>query len=70
MYYLAACDNEGKCLGFVTKWAGVSTDPDKEIESLAAYVSKAKASERALQINLGHALLPNGAPYRVTVVKG
>lgn len=48
----------------------VSKDPDNEIDKLICFKKKSEASEKVMQINLGHLLLPNGSPFRVTVVKG
>lgn len=70
MWYLATCDDEGKCFGFLRKDETISTNPDAEIERLMGFKQKGKANEKALQINLGHMLLPNGRGYRVAVVKG
>lgn len=70
MYYLAACDSNGKCFGFLRDDGLVSEDPDNEMDKLKKYKKKADANEKAMQINLGHMLLPNGSPYRVAVVKG
>lgn len=70
MYYLAVCNNEGKCYGFLREDNSISKDPDNEMDKLISYKKKSEASEKAMQINLGHALLPNGAGYRVAVVKG
>lgn len=70
MYYLAVCDNAGRCYGFLRIDNTVSTNPDNEIKNLISYKKKSEALERAMQINLGHLLLPNGADFRVAVVKG
>lgn len=70
MYYLAACDNDGRCFGFLRKDRTVSRDPDNEMDQLMAFKRKKDTSEIVLQINLGHMLLPNGCEYRVAVVKG
>lgn len=40
------------------------------MDKLLCYKKKSEASEKAMQINLGHMLLPNGADFRVAVVKG
>ena len=70
MYYLATCDNEGRCFGFLKNDNTISKNPDIEAEKLLSFKKKSEANERALQINLGHMLLPNGTPYRVAIVKG
>lgn len=70
MYYLACCDNDGRCFGFLRKDRTVSQDPDAEMEKLMAFKKKKDTNEIVLQINLGHMLLPNGCKYRVTAVKG
>ena len=70
MYYLATCDNAGKCFGFLKKDRFISTNPDAEMDKLMAFKRKKDTSEIVLQINLGHMLLPNGVGYRVAVVKG
>lgn len=70
MYYLACCDNNGKCFGFLRKDRSVSRDPDNETEKLMAFKRKKDTNEIVLQINLGHMLLPNGCAFRVTAVKG
>lgn len=70
MYYLAACDNDGRCFGFLRKDRMVSRDPDNEMDQLMAFKRKKDTSEIVLQINLGHMLLPNGCEYRVAAVKG
>lgn len=69
MYYLATCDSEGKCFGFLKNDKTISKNPDKEMDDLLGFRTKAIAQEKALQINMGHLLLPNGSPYRVAVVK-
>lgn len=70
MYYLAACNNEGKCFGFLKKDRSISRDPDHEMDQLMAFKKKKDTNEIVMQINLGHMLLPNGPKYRVAVVKG
>ncbi len=70
MYYLAACDNDGRCFGFLRKDRTVSRDPDNEMDQLMAFKRKKDTSEIVLQINFGHMLLLNGCEYRVTAVKG
>jgi hypothetical protein len=70
MYYLATCDDNGKCFGFLRTDNTISKDPDNEIEKMMYFRRKSDANEKALQINLGHTLLQNGTPYRVAIVKG
>jgi len=70
MYYLAACDIDGRCFGFLRTDNTISKNPDKEMDKLICFKKKSEASEKVMQINLGHLLLPNGAPFRVAVVKG
>ena len=70
MYYLAACDNKGKCFGFLRKDRTVSNDPDNEMDQLMAFKRKRDTREIVLQINLGHMLLPDGCDYRVVAVRG
>lgn len=70
MFYLAVCDDEGICYGFLKKDNSISFDPDNEMDSLISFKRKKDASEKVMQINLSHMLLPNGHTYRVTVVKG
>lgn len=69
MWYLAACDCHGKCIGFLKKDRNISTDPDSEMESLMSFKEKKDTNEIAMQINLSHALLKDGCEYRVTPVK-
>lgn len=70
MWYLACCDDEGKCFGFLRKDKTVGTDPDAEMERLMVFKTKKATTETIMQINLSHMLLPNGSTYRVTAVKG
>jgi len=69
MYVLACCNNEGRCIGFLRDNRTISTDPDNEFDQLMKFSKKADTNELVMQINLGHALLPNGCDYRVTPVK-
>ena len=71
MYYLACCDDEGKCIGFLRNDKTMSTDPDNEMEKLMSFKKKADTNEICMQINLSHGLFPNGMRYdfRVTPVK-
>lgn len=70
MWYLATCDNDGKCVGFLRKDRTISKNPDNEMDHLMSFKRKKDANETVLQINLSHMLLPNGCSYRVAVVKG
>lgn len=70
MWYLACCDNDGRCFGFLRKDRTVSTNPDKELGKLMSFRRKADTNETIMQINLSHMLMPNGVAYRVTAVKG
>lgn len=70
MWYLACCDNNGKCFGFLRKDKTVSTNPDAELGKLMSFKRKADTNETIMQINLSHMFLPNGVTYRVTAVKG
>jgi len=70
MWYLACCDNDGRCFGFLRKDRTVSTNPDAESEKLMSFKRKADTNETIMQINLSHMLMPNGVAYRVTAVKG
>jgi len=70
MWYLACCDSNGECFGFLRKNDTVSTNPDAEMDNLLSYKTKKEANEKVMQVNLGHMLLPNGAPFRITPVKG
>ena len=69
MYVLACCDNNGICFGILRKDRTVSKDPDNEAERLMTFKKKGDANEIILQINMSHALLQNGYPFRVTAVK-
>lgn len=69
MYYLACCDSEGKCIGFLRNDRTMSEDPDNETDKLMAFKKKGDANETILQINMSR-LLPYGYPFRVTLVKG
>lgn len=68
-WYLACCDNDGRCFGFLRKDRTVSTNPDAELGKLMSFKRKADTNEIIMQINLSHMLLPNGSAYRVTAVK-
>ena len=67
-YYLAACDDNGKCFGFL-KNNGVSRNPEAEKAELISFENKTDAGIAAMQVNLGYMLLPGGPSYRVTVVE-
>lgn len=69
MYYLACCDSEGRCIGFLRNDRTMSKDPDNEIDKLMKFKKKSDCNETVLQINLSR-MLPNGYPFRVTPVKG
>lgn len=69
MWYLAACNNDGKCFGFVTKDGNVTEDTE-DLNKLKSFKTKKETNEIILQTNLSHMLLPNGSPYRVVAVKG
>lgn len=70
MYYLAVCDSDGKCIGFLKNNMEISKNPDDELNKLMSFKKKSDSNEKVMQINLGHTLLPNGFLYRVTTVKG
>ena len=69
MWYLATCDNDGRCFGFLNSDDTINKDPDNTPEKLRSFKKKQDANIVAMQINLGHMLLPDGRPYRVAVVK-
>lgn len=68
-WYLACCDNDGRCFGFLRKDKTVSKNPDGEADKLMSFKRKGDANEIIMQINMSHMLLPNGFPFRVAVVK-
>lgn len=70
MYYLACCDNDGHCFGFLKTDRSVSKDPDKDKKDLMCFQKKKDAHEIIMQVNLSNALLMDGYPFRVTAVKG
>lgn len=72
MWYLAACDDEGKCFGFLRNDMSISKDPDNEMDKLMKFKRKADTNELCMQINLSKMLLPNsiGYSFRVAPVKG
>ena len=69
MYYLACCDSEGKCFGFLRQDKTVSKNPDNERDKLMKFKKKSDSNEIVLQINMSQ-MLPNGYPFRVVAVKG
>ena len=69
-YYLACCDNDGRCFGYLKNDKTVSTDPDNEVDQLMAFKRKADTNEIVMQINMSHMLMPNGYPFRVVAVRG
>jgi hypothetical protein len=69
MWYLAVCDDTGKCIGFLKKDKTISSDPDSEMENLMSFKKKKDTNELAMQINLGHVLIKDGCEYRITPVK-
>lgn len=70
MYYLACCDNDGRCFGFLKTDRSVSKNPYKDKKDLMCFQKKKDANEIIAQINLSNALLIDGYPFRVTAVKG
>ncbi len=70
MYYLACCNDAGKCFGFLRKDRTISTDPGVDMDKLMSFKTKRETSEIVMQINLSHMLMANGIPYRVAAVKG
>jgi len=72
MWYLATCDDDGKAFGFLRKDKTVSTNPDAEMDQLMSFKKRSDTNEICMQINLGHALLPDGQryPFRIVAVKG
>ena len=69
MWYLAACDSEGKCFGFLRNDKTISKDPDNEMDKLMKFKTKRDTNEICLQINMGHHLLPDGPSFRVAPVR-
>ena len=69
MYYLAVCNDEGICYGFLKANNTVTKNPDADRDNLMCFKKKSDANSKAMQINLGHLLLPHGADFRVAVVK-
>lgn len=69
MYYLAACNDDGVCVGFLRNDKTISTNPDAEVDSLMAFKRKTDANETILQTNLAKLLMPNQS-YRLAVVRG
>lgn len=46
MYYLAACDNDGRCFGYLRTDNTVSKDPDNEMDKLICFKKKLKQEKR------------------------
>ena len=78
MYYLACCDDNGICIGFLKKDRRVSENPDRDKENLnldrdkenlMCFTKKRDAYKIINQINLSHLLMPNGYPFMVAVIK-
>ena len=69
MYYLACCDSDGKCFGFLRRDKTVSKNPDNERDKLMKFKKKSDSNEIVLQINMSQ-MLPNGYLFRVVAVKG
>lgn len=69
MYYLACCDSDGKCFGFLRQDKTISKNPDNERDKLMKFKKKSDSNEIVLQINMSQ-MLPNGYPFRVVAVKG
>lgn len=75
VYVLAACDDSGACIGFMRNDKTIESDPEKlddmdfVQENLMVRNKKSDFDEVALQINLGHTLLPNGHPFRVVAYR-
>ena len=71
MWYLACCDDEGICIGFLTKDKRVLQDADGYEEELIAFKKKADCNEIVLQINMSRSLLGGcgGYDFRVVPVK-
>lgn len=71
MWYLAACDDDGKCIGFLRNDMRISKDPDNEQDQLMSFKRKSDTNEICMQINFSKMLLPNSVGYgfRVTPVK-
>lgn len=69
MYYLACCDYDGKCFGFLRQDKTVSKNPDNERDKLMKFKKKSDSNEIVLQINMSQ-MLSNGYPFRVVAVKG
>lgn len=69
MYYLACCDDNGTCIGFLTVDKTVCSDPNVNPNYLMSFKRKRDSNETVMQINLSR-LLPNGYPFRVVAVQG
>ena len=70
MWYLACCDDNGKCFGFLRDDGTVSENPDSEMESLMCFKKKSDANAKIMQINLGKSLIQNESGFRVVLIKG
>lgn len=70
-YYLACCDDDGKCIGLLTENNTVCKDPDNNMDKLMSFKKKGDASEKCWQINFSYLLFPDGIryPFRVTPVR-
>ena len=69
-YYIACCDDNGKCIGYLKNDDSVSSDPDKDIDELMCFDTKPAASEKVMKANLSRLLMPSGIPYRTVAVRG
>lgn len=69
MYYIACCDDDGICFGYLRTDKTVSENPDREMNKLMKFKRKTDVDEICLQINMSRALLPNGYPFRVCAVR-
>ena len=67
MWYLATCDSEGQCFGFLRNDFTVSKDPDNEQDKLMKFKRKADTNEICLKINFSHMLLPSSVGYSFRV---
>ena len=72
MWYLATCDDEGRCFGFLNNDFTINKDPDNSKEKLMKFKRKADTNEIVMRINFSMMLLPNsvGYSFRVAPVKG
>lgn len=67
-YYLACCNDNGECIGFLTENKTVCKD---NMDKLMTFKKKADAKEKCWQINFGYLLFSDGErfPFRVTPVR-